>query len=438
MPANPKETLRRLKTDFEYYAPRVLKLRTKRNKLESFKLNPMQRKINAAVDRQKAEGKPVRIVVLKARQIGCSTWTEGRIFHDTAMSELTNSLIVAHKEDASTNLFNMSKLFYEEMPGWLRPMKKASNAKELLFENPTPDTHTKQQNPGLRSKIKIDTAKNLGAGRSETVKNLHVSELAFWDRAEEVMTGLMQAVPDDPGTMVIVESTANGLGGYFYELCQNAIAGLNEFEFIFIAWFENPEYSRVFADEAEKERFSVSLDKTEKHLSDTFGVTLEQLNWRRWCIANNLNGDIEVFKQEYPSSPEEAFLTSGTPVYDAQVVLNRLQKIRQYKPLAVGRLLYKLDDAERILPDTITFTEDLNGPLRVYEWPSKGNPYVIGGDTAEGGVDYCTGSVRNNATWQQAATYREQTDPDLARAGALHYFGKEKRAGGFFCQMARG
>lgn len=104
---------------------------------------------------------------------------------------------------------------------------------------------------------------------------------------------------------------------------------------------------------------------------------------------------------------------TGKTVYDAQKVTERLMQVRQQKPLAIGRLLYKLDSAERIPPDTITFTEDLNGPLRVYEWPCRGNPYVIGGDTAEGGIDYCTGSVRNNATWNQAATYREQTDTDL-------------------------
>ena len=408
-----KESLRRLKSDFEYYAPRTLKIKTKQGKLAKFKLNPMQRKINAVADRMRAEGRPVRIIALKARQIGVSTWAEGRIFHSTAMNELTSSLIVAHKEDASTNLFNMSKLFYEEMPAWLRPMKKASNAKELIFENPTPDTRAKQANPGLRSKIKIDTAKNLGAGRSETVHNLHVSELAFWDRAEEVMTGLMQAVPDAPGTMVIVESTANGLGGYFYELWQAAVAGLNEFEPVFIAWFENPEYSREFKDTEARRRLEADLDETERHLRDTFGVTLEQLNWRRWCIANNLNGDAEAFKQEYPSSPDEAFLTSGTPVYDVKTVLMRLQQVRQQKPLATGTLLYRLDDAERIVPESITFSEDKNGPIRIYEWPTRGNPYVIGGDPAEGGEDYCTASVRNNATWNQAAVWRGQTDTDL-------------------------
>jgi len=406
-----KEQLRRLKTDFAYYAPEALKLKTKEGTLEPFYLNTMQQRINNAAEAMKEKGRPVRLVVLKARQIGCSTWTEGKIFHSTAMNKLVNSLIVAHKEDASTNLFNMSKLYYDELPSWLQPMKKASNAKELIFENPTTDPKAKQQDPGLRSKIKIDTAKNQEAGRSDTTRNLHVSELAFWDNAEKVMTGLMQSVPDDPGTMVVVESTANGLGGYFYELCQRAIAGLNEFEFVFIPWYENPEYSRGFS--SEKERDSFQLDSTEEYLQTTYGLTLQQLNWRRWCISNNLNGDEKQFKQEYPSSPDEAFLTSGMPVYSVEAVLQRLQQVRRQEPLAIGRMLYKMDDAERIDPETVSFMEDESGPLKVYEWPTWGRHYVIGGDTAEGGQDYSTASVRDNSNWQQVAVWRGQTDTDL-------------------------
>src|SRR5690606_32346552 len=104
---------------------------------------------------------------------------------------------------------------------------------------------------------------------------------------------------------------------------------------------------------------------------------------------------------------------TGKTVYDGQKVTNRLLQVREIPPLATGTLLYRLDDAERIIPDSITFSEDKNGPIRIYEWPTRGNPYVIGGDPAEGGEDYCASSVRNNATWQQAATYRMQTDTDL-------------------------
>ena len=104
---------------------------------------------------------------------------------------------------------------------------------------------------------------------------------------------------------------------------------------------------------------------------------------------------------------------TGKTVYDGRKVTGRLLEVRKIPPLAVGFILYKLDDAERIIPESITFSEDKNGPIRIYEWPTWGNPYVLGGDTAEGGEDYCTASVRNNATWQQAATYRMQTDTDL-------------------------
>ena len=104
---------------------------------------------------------------------------------------------------------------------------------------------------------------------------------------------------------------------------------------------------------------------------------------------------------------------TGQTVYDGQKVTARLLLVREREPLAVGSILYRLDDAERVIPDSITFSEEPYGPVRIYEWPTKGHPYVIGGDTAEGGEDYCASSVRNNFSWNQAATYRMRTDTDL-------------------------
>lgn len=405
-----KANLIRLRDDFQFYAAKALKIRTKEGKLLAFKLNPAQTKLDNKTNELKAQGKPIKIIILKARQMGFSTYTEGRIFRKTSMTKLTNSLIIAHKEDASSNLFNMSKLFYEEMPDYLRPMKKASNAKELIFENPTPNVNDKQKNPGLRSKIKIDTAKNLGAGRSETIQNLHASEVAFWDNAEQVMLGLLQAVPDDPETMVIIESTPNGIGGYFYDLWNNAVKGLNDFTPLFFAWFEHPEYKRPLP-------FSFELDEEEQEIKQVYRLTDEQMVWRRWCIENNCNGDKEMFKQEYPSSPEEAFLSSGTPVFDNQKVLLRKKYLEQFykdSPPLRGNIVYDYDDEKQlILDDSIRFEPDKNGWLTVYEEPLIGYPYVIGGDIAEGGIDLSVGQVRNNTTWKKAATWRAHTDTDL-------------------------
>jgi hypothetical protein len=388
-----KQQLKHILTDFPTYAKRCLKIRTKAGKLVKFDLNPAQLKLNTTIEQLRQQGKPIRIIILKARQMGFSTYTEGRIFHRTATAKLVNSLIIAHKEDASTNLFNMSKLFYEEMPATLRPMKRASNAKELIFENPDTNVNRKSKNPGLRSKIKIDTAKNLGAGRSDTIHCLHASEVAFWDRAEEVMLGLMQAVPNTPDTMVVLESTANGVGGYFYDMWHQAQRGENDFTPLFYAWWEHPEYTMTAKN-------FVPTDE-ELTLQAIYNLTDSQLTWRRWCIANNCGGDETLFRQEYPACPEEAFITSGRPVFDTAKLLLRREQVR-----GKGESGYLQDG--KFVPDT-------KGQLIIYKHPEPGKPYVIGGDVAEGvaGGDYSVSQVLDNITGEQVAVWRGHIDPDL-------------------------
>ncbi len=259
LPDEAKQKLRRLRDDFPYYASQLLRIRTKEGQLRPFALNSTQDRIDGAIERLKSEGKPIRLIVLKARQMGVSTFTEGRIFHATTMRKLTSSLIVAHEEEASTNLFRMSKLYYDELPAAMKPMQKTSNAKELVFENPTQDAREKQKNPGLRSRIRIASANNLGAGRSDTVHMLHASEVAFWRDAETVMLGIMQSVPNLPSTMVILESTPNGVGGYFYDQWQRAKRGESDFIPLFFPWFEHHEY-RMEMTQEEKEAWEVYVN----------------------------------------------------------------------------------------------------------------------------------------------------------------------------------
>lgn len=394
MTPNLKARLRRLRDDYPYYARHCLKIRTKEGKLQPFVLNPIQHKLDAIVEQQRAQGKPVRIIVLKARQVGISTYVEGKLFQRTVMRPLTHSLIVAHKEDASTNLFNMSRLYYEELPPALRPMVKASNAKELIFENPDSDPLRKQQNPGLRSRIKIETAQNTGAGRSETIHNLHASEVAFWPRAGEVMLGLMQAVPNTPDTMVVLESTANGVGGYFYDLWRRAEAGETDFVPVFFPWHEHPEYRMPVPP-------GFRPTDEEHILKETYDLTDEQIAWRRWCIANNCGGDEILFRQEYPANPQEAFITSGRPVFDVAKLTLRLKQV-------TGK-------GERGSIEGGKFVSDNKGQLVVYKHPEPFKPYVIGADVAEGvsGGDYSVAQVLDNTTGEQVAVWRGHIDPDL-------------------------
>jgi hypothetical protein len=132
------------------YIEEYVKIRDKAGKIIEFKLNQGQLKLYEAIKRQKKENKPVRIIILKARQIGFSTLTEAVIFKETATKFNVNSGIITHKEEATTNLFNMSKRIYDNLPVEMKPSLKASNAKELIFDN--------EQGTGLKSKIKCMTA----------------------------------------------------------------------------------------------------------------------------------------------------------------------------------------------------------------------------------------------------------------------------------------
>lgn len=390
----------------EFYMENYLKIRTKDGQLRPFVVNSAQKKSIEAIRKLKREGKPVRIIWLKARQLGISTLCEGEIFHDTANNPLRNSLIIAHEDKATQNLFAMSKLFYEELPTLLRPMKKYSNESALSFENPTTDDEEKYRNPGLRSKITVATAKNVQTARSNTYHNLHASEVAFWDDAETLMTGLLQCVPDSPNTMVFLESTANGLGGWFYDFWKRSERGETDYVPIFLAWFDNPDYSRQFLHDSEQKEFIRCIQNDEElmKLKEQFGLTYEQLNWRKWCIANKCNGDVEKFHQEYPSTPDEAFIVSGRPVFPITQLREYQRKVKP--PIAQGYI--------NEMNNNVFFTDDDKGYVRIWRQPQKDKFYVIGADVAEGLAigDYSCAVVLDEE-YNMCASWHGHTDPDL-------------------------
>lgn len=224
------------------YIESYLKILDKAGRLVPLIFNPLQRRLYDEIQRQQRAGQPVRIIILKARQIGFSTAVAALFYQRAATVEGTQAMIVAHKADASTNIFNKTKLFWDCSPPEIRPQKKASNAKELLFENPSPKSGERLRDPGLRSRIEIETAGNREAGRSATIQLLHLSELAFWPHGEQTMASLMQAVPPLPETIVVIESTANGAGGVFYREWQRANKGESMFTPLFFPWFQHEEY----------------------------------------------------------------------------------------------------------------------------------------------------------------------------------------------------
>ncbi len=384
------------------YIENFLFIRTKSGALEPFRFNPAQEKLYAVLKAQNVAGKPMRAIVLKARQIGVSTLAEGMVYQRTATRENTNSLVIAHLDSSTANLFAMTKLFYEQSPEEIRPMAAASNAQELVFENPERDLRRKKKNPGLRSRIRCMTAgSGFGAGRSFTFRNVHMSEFAYW-RGDKAGTygGIMQAVPSGPGTLVIVESTANGFEE-FKKLWDLAVAGLSDFAPVFFPWFEEPAYRMPVPP-------GTVWEDAERTMQERFGLDEEQLAWRRWCIRNNCAGDERTFRQEYPATPDEAFLTSGSGVFDNEVVMAR--KSMAPPPVARGEFEFKYD-GRRI--SGIEWKEKELGIIRLYERPRERAPYVIGGDTAGTGSDWFTAQVLDNTTGKQVAVLRHQFDEVL-------------------------
>lgn len=414
-----KEALffQKLRNDSKWYIENFLKIRNKKAIIIPFKLNTAQDIVYDLIKECEKNNKLKRFIVLKARQMGLSTLFEGVIFQDTATKENKNSLIIAHEVDASTNLFNMSKLFYDYIPDLIKPMKKYSNGKVLAFENPTSDDEEKVKNPGLRSKITIATAGAGEVGRSATIHNLHASEVAFFPDAKTTMLGLLQSVPDEMNTFVALESTANGVGDWFHEMWHKAVNGENEFVPIFLPWFIDPYYTRPFHSQAEREQFISEVDiiltdsdgresrTYEYELMQKNSLTYEQLNWRKHTIKNKCQGDEEFFMQEYPSTPEEAFISTGRPKFSIKA-LKKYQTITK-PPIRTGYL--------REVDGRVQFIDDAKGYISIWNEPQPGEFYAVGGDVAEGLAhgDFSCGIVGNSSTFNIDAMWHGHIDPDL-------------------------
>ena len=380
------------------YCENYIKIRDKKQRLVPLKFNPAQQNLYEIIKEEHAAKRPVRLIVLKGRQEGISTGTEALMFQDAATRPMVNTLIVAHQDKATNALFRMNKLFYDCLPRAVQPMRKNSNAKELVFENPTRDPDEKRKKPGLRSRISCVTAGGKGVGRSETFNNVHLSEFAFWPGDKlETLTGIMQAVPDNPDTMVIIESTANGYEE-FKELWDGAVAGTNGWRAVFLPWYLEPHYRKPVAP-------GTVWTEAERELQRLYGLDEEQLSWRRWCIKYNLSGSEQMFRQEYPNTPDEAFLLSGEAFFDNDVVM--ACRVRAPQPIREGLFIYKEPEIEGGIPRDWEFQDKAKGYIRIYEEPKRGTPYVLAGDTSGDGSDCFTAFVLDNTTGRQVAELQQ-------------------------------
>ena len=301
----------------EAWCEAFLKIVDKKSSLVRLQWNAAQLRLNETLTRLEEEGKPKWIIIDKSRRQGISTWAEARIFERVCRMPHKNGIVIAHKAKASMKLFRMTRRMYDQLP-WKPPLVY-SNRTELEIA------------PPHESLMEIESAEDREAGRSAEYHYAHCSEVAFWPDPETTMLGLLQTIPNEGDTMVILESTPNGAAGYFYDTWQRAMDGTNDFTPVFLAWHEDPT-CRMDIDQAETERLMNDLDQEEQNGVDEFGWKPDQIKWRRFTLENRCRGDLDEFHQEYPSTPEEGFLVSGRPVFDMKSVKSLLSVLEKDAP----------------------------------------------------------------------------------------------------------
>ena len=267
--------------DAENFAKYFLMILDKDKSLIPFTWNKAQRHFH--------EHRTGRDLILKARQLGFSTYVQGEMFHRSVTGTRT-TMTMAHDSETTQKLRRMADRFWENCRfGDIQPARKYSNSSLATY-------------PEFDSTSVIATAGSKEAGRGDTYTDFHGSEVAFWVDAEKIMAGAMQGGTPD----TILESTPNGAQGYFYNLCMEALDKRSIWTLHFYPWWWDENYQLDLKDDEE-----IIFTGEEEDLSRKHGLTAKQIKWRR-LKQKELK---HLFIQEYPEDPINCFITSGNSYF---------------------------------------------------------------------------------------------------------------------------
>lgn len=398
-------------------------IRDKRGKLVPMVYNPAQRRLEAWVLRMERAQIPVRIVALKCRQIGWSTYSEAFALYMCLHEAYMSALIVADTQERAKMLLQIAHIAREHIPrfdddkeSWEFKMK-AEARYSIAWAAP------------MNSEIQITSSESGSAGRGGTRRFVQMDEKAFWTDAQEVMAALGPSLPSMPGTYGFSISTANGDYGLFRDEFMAAWK-LRHIKFadrlksietaaiaIFFAWFENPEYrwtvqfnQKRLPDELAAE-IEKSLDEEERWLLEQRyfqrgvgwkQVDLDQIAWWRAALHGDVcHGDRNMRRQEYAYSPETCFVSSGRRVFDPEILGKYAREVTQ--PQSRGSLVQG-EAGER----SFVFKSDYHGGLHIWKEPVQGRSYVIGADAAGGAEksDFAAAVVIEAETCEVVAIYQ--------------------------------
>jgi hypothetical protein len=418
--------------------------------------------LDEALEQQRAAGLPMRAIILKARKLGFSTWVQAKAMQRVTQQPFQYALTVAHLRSSASVLFDMARLMYERLP--------TEEELGLGFSIRPQLINVGQSRAGARWMVLGDkgrrteaslyetlTSGTKGGGRATTPSIIHGSEVAHFEDPE-YLTGLMNALPDGPETIAVLESTANGFN-HFHDLWQTAVAGEEDpvtgyrYTPLFYGWQDNPSNRMEFLSEEAAARFERTIgdpdgggDEEEEWLVDQFGVTLEQLLWRRQTRDGpKCRGKVELLHQEHPATPEQAFIGSGSPVFSG-VLVQRALAVAAREPEPVLGVLRGEDWMERktragmvrvpyravwVPHAQVSFDDrELWGDTRLRVWehplneatqqgllaPAPDGQYVVFGDVAGGEGetleerDYHAVQVLDHLSLMQVCSYDSRID----------------------------
>jgi len=365
-------------TTYDYYSKNLLMIQGASGLMHfDYESRFVQKKINEKWTELEKLGKPVQLIILKARRHGVSTYVQSRMFHGCHTKSHMQGITIACDDEGCEYIHGMSQIFYEYLPQELKPQTKYKSKSRLVFDLPkTTLDKLGGVNIGLKSTMKTVSCNNK-AGLGTGNHYIHFSEYAMYRDAEGVRKALIPTAFNAPGTFVIIESTANGIVGHgaaFYEEWQKAKQGLSPFLPLFFSWLEHEDYRMELPISLPD--FIASLDAEEKELHDKYNASYEQLQWRRnqiGMLGSVEGGDksgLENFHEQYPTTDDEAFIVSGRNVFDR----TRLKT-------------YKDNCLEHKWRGTLyggKFNRDSTGELKIWEWPIQNEIYVIGIDPSSG------------------------------------------------------
>jgi len=309
-----REFLRAMWPDWRTWFAKTTWIIGKDMRLQLLKPNSAQNKLLDIIDQCLADKQPIRVICLKARQLGFSTLIQALHYMWCDLNPFRYSMTLSHSDPAAKELFSKARLMHQRH--WFPRPEGASRNNQLVFDEPHHSTFF------------CMTANNPAAGRGVTLQHVHCSEIPWWDDPEATLTAVHQCVPLKPETSIIYESTAQGAVGAFYDTWQRATKGENNFIPFFAPWFWDAEYQLPFATKASMNAFLRKMSKEDDEYMQRYDLTPEQMQWRRWKINSELHGNERLWDQEFPGEADVAFLTSGSPVFNMEKVFGLKDRVR--------------------------------------------------------------------------------------------------------------